>query len=85
MSVYVDKPIHPYRQMLMCHMVADTLDELHTMADWIGIKRHWFQDHNPRYPHYDICKSKRSLALQRGAIEVTTKEIVRIIRRNYHE
>ena len=31
--VYVDNPIWPYRGMLMCHMIADTPEELHAMAD----------------------------------------------------
>ncbi len=65
MTVYVDKPIWRYRNMLMCHMTATTLEELHEMADIIGIQRKWFQD--KRTPHYDICKSKRELAIKHGA------------------
>lgn len=32
MAVYVDKSIHSYRMMTMCHMLADTIDELHAMT-----------------------------------------------------
>ena len=39
MSVYVDDPIWPFRGMMMCHMIADTPDELHAMADKIGMQR----------------------------------------------
>lgn len=69
MSVYVDEPIHPFGRMLMCHMFADTVAELHTMADRIGIARKWFQN-KPGFPHYDVCKSKRSLAVKGGAIQL---------------
>jgi len=43
MSVYVDTARHPFRGYIMCHMVADTLNELHLMADKIGMERRWFQ------------------------------------------
>ena len=71
MSVYVDRAIYPYRRMIMCHMVADSLEELHAMADSIGVARRWFQSHSST-PHYDLCKSKRALAVQNGAIELNT-------------
>lgn len=31
MAVYVDNFYAPYKRMLMCHMAADTLQELHDM------------------------------------------------------
>ena len=74
MSVYVDAPVWPYRQMLMCHMLADTEEELHEMAAAIGVARKHFQ--NDRYPHYDICKTKRRRAVILGAIEITRKQFV---------
>ena len=52
----------------MCHMLADSLDELHAMADRIGMKRKWFQ--NKGVPHYDLSKSKRELAVRYGAVEL---------------
>jgi hypothetical protein len=65
MSVYVDDMRAPYGRMIMCHMVADSLDELHAMADRIGVARKWFQG-----DHYDIALSKRAIAIAAGAIEV---------------
>jgi len=46
MTVYVDDMRAPYGLMKMCHMLADTSDELHVMADLIGVARQWFQDPN---------------------------------------
>jgi len=80
MPVYVDKARNGYGRMIMCHMVADTLDELHAMADAIGVKRKWFQPESR--PHYDICQSKRRLAIWNGAIEIGRKELVAMIRRH---
>ena len=60
--------------MIMCHMVADSLEELHTMADRIGIRRQWFQD--TRHPHYDISKGKRHLAILAGAQEADERQVV---------
>lgn len=58
-------------------MAADTIDELHGMADILGINRKWFQD-KPNKPHYDICKSKKALAIKHGAKLVDDKEILKI-------
>lgn len=82
MSVYVDESMWPFRGMIMCHMMADTEDELHEMADRIGIARRWYQG-----DHYDISKTKRALAVRFGAIEVSSRELVRMFpvrRRHEH-
>jgi len=69
MAVYVDDARIPYRGMLMCHLWADTREELHTFAATLGLRRSWFQC-PPRasWEHYDICLSKRAEAVRRGAI-----------------
>lgn len=73
MTVYVDNAAHAFGRMVMCHMFSPGLDELHFMADHIGVARKWFQ--NPltmpkvSWPHYDIAKSKRALAVAAGAVE----------------
>lgn len=79
MTVYVDKAVHKYRRMIMCHMLADSLEELHEMADKIGVARKWFQG-DASSPHYDICKAKRELAVTFGAKEVGRRELVEVIR-----
>lgn len=72
---YVDSAFIRYGRMQMCHMVADTLEELHQMADAIGVSRRHFQ--NKKIPHYDICKTKRKHAVYLGAQEITTRELVK--------
>lgn len=78
MSVYVDDMEAAFGNMVMCHMWADTDDELLAMADAIGVQRKWIQGHptlsfgkhrNASWVHFDIAKSKRALAVGRGAIE----------------
>jgi hypothetical protein len=82
MSVYVDKARNGYRNMVMCHMIADTFDELHTMAETIGVERRWFQPSPPySFPHYDIALTKRKLAIQNGAIECERKTFGEYMRR----
>lgn len=68
--------------MVMCHMLADRVEDLHAMADKIGIARRWFQ--NKRYPHYDICKSKRALAVKHGAIEIDRRQFSDLAKRLRH-
>ena len=82
MAVYVDDSKYPFKGMIMCHMVADSVAELHTMAELIGIARNRYQGPpKTRHPHYDLCQSKRMLAIQLGAIEKSSKDLVRILRR----
>lgn len=69
MSVYVDAAIYRYGRMIMCHLIADSPAELHAMADKIGVQRRWFQA-EASFPHYDVCKAKRALAVAAGAVEV---------------
>lgn len=76
MSVYIGPAQYPYGGMIMCHMVADDLDELHAMAKQIGVRK-WFQDKG-KYPHYDVSKGRRSMALHFGAIEADERRIVKI-------
>lgn len=78
-AVYVDACEWPYGRMMMCHMLADRVEDLHAMADKIGVDRRWFQ--NKRYPHYDICKAKRALAVKFGAVEIGRREFVALAKR----
>jgi hypothetical protein len=80
MPVYVDNEQIPYRHMKMCHMLADTEEELHAMADKIGVARRWHQFPGTVKSHYDICLSKRARAVQLGAKEIDRHELVALIK-----
>ncbi len=82
MSVYVDRVRISFHRMVMCHMIADTPHELHTMANAIGMPRRWFQEPPAAsFPHYDISLSKRALALKHGAIDCDRNTFVGHVRR----
>lgn len=79
MTVYVDNmyqsSMGSYGRMKMSHMIADTEQELHQMADKIGVARKWFQG-----DHYDIAMSKRKIAVENGAVELTMRDMVHKLR-----
>ncbi|GJH00229.1 DUF4031 domain-containing protein [Paraburkholderia terrae] len=75
MTVYVDDMKAKFGRMVMCHMLADTDDELHAMADTIGVARRWWQSPaKTSGSHYDIALSKRALAVEAGAVEITMRQ-----------
>ena len=80
MAVYVDSMRARYGRMVMCHMVADSSEELHSMAARIGVARRWCQDEGTHREHYDVTMSARSRAVAAGAQEVTMLELGRILR-----
>lgn len=84
MTVWVDAARIPYGRMLMNHMIADDLEELHEMARKLGLKRSWFQD-KPGRPHYDISWGKRERAIALGAKPVSSVDLVRIQKRLWSE
>lgn len=62
---------HVYK---MSHMIADTDEELHAMADKIGVQRKWFQKPGTAGRHYDITMTMRTKAVAAGAVEITMKQ-----------
>jgi hypothetical protein len=70
MGVYVDDMNAPFGRMLMCHMIADTTEELLAMADRIGVARRWIQEPGTKREHFDIALTKKKLAIDAGAVEI---------------
>lgn len=80
MTVYVDSMAAPFGRMKMCHMIADSTEELLAMADRIGVQRKWLQKAGTHREHFDIAMSKKALAIKAGAVEVSQMELGRILR-----
>lgn len=59
------------------HLIStESAEELHRFAKKIGLRREWFQPHI-RHPHYDLTTNRKSnMALKKGAVMVSPKEIV---------
>ncbi len=69
MTVYVDDVRHRFGRMVMCHMWADSRDELLAMADRIGVQRKWLQQPpKASWVHFDIALVKKGMALAAGAV-----------------
>lgn len=77
MACYVDDVRHKFGNMVMCHLWADTEEELLAMVDAIGVQRKWIQGHptlsfgkhkEASWVHFDIALSKKAMAMQRGAV-----------------
>ena len=76
--IYVDDMNIPFGKMIMCHMVADTREELLNMAKKIGVPRRWIQDKGTNREHFDICLTKKRKALSAGAKEVGMRELTKM-------
>jgi hypothetical protein len=84
LTCYVDAvrsyPGRGLRHTEFCHLLADTREELHDMADALGIPRRFFQDHAWRW-HHDLPEHLRARAVALGAREVTMHEVGELLRR----
>lgn len=80
MAVYVDNARIAWRGRLWCHLVADSLSELHEFAEILGLRRAWFQT-SASYPHYDVTVETRKQALGIGAISGGRRQIIACARR----
>lgn len=71
MIFYCDDARH-----LIC--VPYTVENLHTMAAQLGIKRCWFHPH-PQHPHYDIPK-RRIVEITARCTLITSRELLDLTR-----
>lgn len=75
-AVYIGTLEFEYKGMLMSHMGSPNLEALHRIAVKLGIRK-WFHDDDKHlHPHYDVCKSKKQLAIKLGVIEIDDKELI---------
>jgi hypothetical protein len=74
--ILVDTPIWPFRDRLWCHLVSDaSYDELHAVAEQLGIPRRGFQG-----DHYDLPAEMRDAAIELGAQPVSGRELITRLR-----
>ncbi|UCP00055.1 DUF4031 domain-containing protein [Metapseudomonas lalkuanensis] len=85
MTVYVDNmhesKLGNFGRMKMSHMIADTTEELLSMAARIGVQRRWLQYPGTHKEHFDIALSKRALAVAAGAVEIDMEQTSAMCRR----
>lgn len=74
-SGYIVGKRHNHR---WCHLYADSLDELISFANKIGLKRSWLQNESGRFPHFDIVPTYRQKAISNGAIELSLKTYIKM-------
>lgn len=84
MPVYVDnlKPSiknKNWKYNKSCHLVADSLEELHAFAKKIKMPIAWFQKRLGGMPHYDLTEGKRKEAVKAGAIQINDAQLVDMI------
>lgn len=82
MSVYVDDIAvcatgKNWHWPKACHLVADSVNELHKFADKLGLKRSWFQRRT--IPHYDLTENVRKKAVTLGAVEIDREKLIEIV------
>ncbi|MFA5067638.1 MAG: DUF4031 domain-containing protein [Candidatus Izemoplasmatales bacterium] len=67
-----------------CHLVANSIKDLHSFAKSIGVNKRYFHN-NPKNnkPHYDIRGKKIQKAIEFGAKQVNSKDIVTFLKKIY--
>lgn len=70
MTVYVDDAVHLWRGQRWAHLMADTLAELHAMAQRLGIPPRAFQNKTSG-AHYDVTTDLRERAIALGAVPIS--------------
>ncbi len=89
MTIYVDdERIYPDHMVkgtarrwgkTWSHMWTDgDEEELHLMAEKLGLKRSYYQDQHPELCHYDIIPAKRKRAILLGAQQTSVAEYIRL-------
>ncbi|HUW14397.1 MAG TPA: DUF4031 domain-containing protein [Anaerolineae bacterium] len=67
------------RETVHCHLVADTIEELHEAAAQIGLARNWYQPTS--YPHYDVMSQRLVGKACRLVPEVGRRELLAMAKR----
>ncbi|MDH6518269.1 hypothetical protein M2163_004749 [Streptomyces sp. SAI-135] len=75
MTVYIDPPTWPGHGRLWSHLISDvSFDELHAFAEELGVPSRAFER-----DHYDIPAHRYADVVAAGAVEVSSREVVRLL------
>ncbi|MFF7968422.1 DUF4031 domain-containing protein [Streptomyces sp. NPDC007903] len=75
MTVYIDPPTWPGHGRMWSHLVSDvSYDELHLFAATLGVPPRAFER-----DHYDIPAHRYADAVAAGAVEVRSRDVVRLL------
>lgn len=75
MTVYIDPPNWPGHGRMWSHLVSDaSFGELHVFAAGLGVPERAFER-----DHYDLPSHRYDDAVTAGAIEVSSREVVRLL------
>lgn len=75
MTVYIDPPAWPGHGCMWSHLISDvSYDELHLFVAELGVPRRAFER-----DHYDIPSHRYAEAVRAGAVEISSREVVRLL------
>ena len=75
MTVYIDPPTWPGHGRMWSHLISDvSFDELHAFAEELGVPSRAFER-----DHYDIPSHRYADVVAAGAVEVSSREVVRLL------
>ncbi|GAA3780394.1 DUF4031 domain-containing protein [Streptomyces chiangmaiensis] len=75
MTIYIDPPSWPGHGRMWSHLISDlSFDELHAFAEKLDVPRRAFER-----DHYDLPAHRYADAVQAGAVEVGSREVVRLL------
>ncbi|MET8769342.1 DUF4031 domain-containing protein [Streptomyces sp. NPDC004658] len=75
MTLYIDPPTWPGHGRMWSHLVSDvSYDELHLFAEQLGMPRRAFDS-----DHYDVPSHRYADAVAAGAVQVSSREVVRLL------
>ncbi|MFI6940577.1 DUF4031 domain-containing protein [Streptomyces sp. NPDC050418] len=75
MTVYIDPPTWPGHGRMWSHLISDSsYEELHAFAASIGCPARAFER-----DHYDLPAGRYADAVGAGAVEVSSREVVRLL------
>ncbi|MBH1936079.1 DUF4031 domain-containing protein [Streptomyces sp. AV19] len=75
MALYIDPPLWPGHGRMWSHLVSDaSFEELHAFAARMGLPPRAFDG-----DHYDVASSAYGDAVRLGAVEISSREVVRVL------